>query len=281
MTKTRATRPPTSNGTLYPALPERLRSDVDRLLGEARAPRRSVGVLAPHSGFAYSGATDGAVFGAVEVPATCVVLGANHRGRAIARDWGSVLLETPYRTPLGDVMIDAELGLRLMVAAGSLLEEDAVAHAQEHSVEVVLPFLQVRNPEVHVVPILIGWDDWERTRRLARALDGAIGGRRDVLVVASSDLNHLEPLTVTKEKDALVLDRLVALDGRGLLEVTHSARISMCGRAAAACACEVARLRGATRGEVVAYGHSGLAGNDREAVTGFAGALLGTDAPAP
>jgi MEMO1 family protein len=279
MHQTNATRTPAASGRLYPSLPARLRADVRRLIGDEPGMRRAVAALVPHAGYAYSGATLGATFRAVHVPATCVILGPNHSGRAIAADGGSALLDTPYRTPLGDALVDAALGERILAAAGSLMVEDHVAHSEEQSIEVVLPFLQVRNPDVRVVPLLVGWDDWARTRRLAEVLHQAIGDRRDVLVLVSSDMNHYEPIDITTDKDSLVLEKLIALDGEGLLGVTHDERITMCGRAAAACACELARIRGASKGEVISYSHSGLVSNDRESVIGFAGVLLGTDAP--
>jgi AmmeMemoRadiSam system protein B len=270
-------RTPAVSGTFYPALPGRLRADVRGFLDQgASPPKRAVGILVPHGGYMYSGATAGAAFAAVEIPATCIILAPNHTGRGRARHGGSLLVDTAYRTPLGNVEPDVELGTELMRRAHPLLIEDPLAHAEEHGVEVLLPFLQMRNEAVRVVPLVLGWDDWERTRRLAHVIHDLIAGRDDILLVASSDMNHYEPAAASTDKDAVALERIVALDGEGLLEVTRSRHISMCGRVPVACALEVARQAGLARAEVVGYSHSGLINGNHDRVVGYAAALIGT-----
>jgi AmmeMemoRadiSam system protein B len=269
------TRAPAVAGTFYPGLPAQLRSDVRGLLGDGEGTRAAPAVVTPHAGYLYSGAVAGIVLGAVRVPASCIVLAPNHTGRVSAPEGGSLLLSRRYRTPLGEMEPDVALGEALRAAAAPLLEEDELAHAGEHAIEVVLPFLQLRNAEARLVPIVLGWSDWERTRLLAAAIAGLLRERSDVLVVASSDMNHYEPAEVSREKDSLALERIAALDGEGLLETAATHRVSMCGRVPVACACEVARLAGGTRGDVVAYAHSGQVNGDLSRVVGYAGIVLG------
>ena len=270
-------RTPIGSGTFYPALPGRLRADVRSYLAATEQPRRTAALLAPHAGFVYSGATAGSVFASAEVPATVVVLAPNHTGRRTSTEGGSILLTRRYRTPLGDVEPDIALGETILDWGGGLIEEDLIAHADEHAVEVVLPFLQLRNPDVRIVPLVIAWRDWERSLRLAAALHRAVGTREDVLVVASTDMNHYEPAELTAEKDARALEHIVMLDGEGLLAATEREGISMCGVAPAAIACEFARLRtnGAGESAVVAYSHSGVTNGRLDQVVGYAGVLIG------
>ncbi|MEJ7808899.1 MAG: AmmeMemoRadiSam system protein B [Gemmatimonadaceae bacterium] len=269
-------RTPVGSGTLYPSLPGRLRADVRRYLEAASAtPRATAAVLAPHDRFAYSGNTMGSAFASAEVPATCVVLAPAHEAGAVAHRRASILIETAYRTPLGDLVPDDALGRAIAGAASDLVEEDVAAHARERGVEVLLPFLQMRRPDVRIVPIIVPWTDWERTEGLAHAIADAIGARTDVLVVASSDMHHDESESVTTDKVTIALDRIVALDAPGLLEVAREHHISICGRIPVACAIEVARRRGRHVGEVVGYSHSGLSSGDAEHVVGYAAALIG------
>ena len=272
-------RTPAVSGTFYPSLPARLRSDVRRFLGNGAAPRRALGLLSPHAGYVYAGATAGAAFASVEVPGTVVILGPNHAGRAKAPDGGSILVSKSYRTPLGNVPLDEPLASRIVSGADGLVADDEVAHSEEHSIEVLLPFLQVRNPDVRIVPLLVGWADWARTSRLARVVADALAAadRTDALVVASSDMNHYEPVEVTKDKDSLALEHILDLDGEGLLATEKRRGISMCGRAAAACACEITKLRGGSGADVVGYSHSGLASGDEGSVVGYAAVRLGID----
>lgn len=272
-------RTPAVSGTFYPSLPARLRAEVRRYLGQSIQRRRALGLVAPHAGYMYAGQTAGAAFASVEIPGTVVILGPNHGGRATAKGGGSILVSKRYRTPLGDVGLDEDVAQRLVSGGGRLVADDEVAHSEEHAVEVLLPFLQVLNPGVRIVPILLGWTDWERTRLLARDIADALSatGRDDALVVASSDMNHYEPVEVTKDKDSLALEHLLQLDGEGLLATAKRRGISMCGRVAAACACEVTKLRGGTGADVVGYSHSGLASGDEASVVGYAAVRLGID----
>jgi AmmeMemoRadiSam system protein B len=271
-----ASRAPAVSGTFYPSLPARLRSDVRRYLDLSRvSPRRVVGVLAPHAGHMYCGATAGAAFASAIIPPTCIVLAPHHGAAGVARRAGSLLIETPYRTPLGEVSPDDGLGAVILERAGSLLEENPQAHRGEHSIEALLPFLQVCAPKVRIVPILLGWTDWQSAAQLARAIHEAIAERDDVLIVASSDMNHYESAGVTTDKDTMALDRIIAGDGEGLLHAISEHHISMCGAVPVACALEVSRLRGKRAGEVVAYSHSGAVDGRNDRVVGYAAALIG------
>ncbi|NUQ22162.1 MAG: AmmeMemoRadiSam system protein B [Gemmatimonadaceae bacterium] len=270
------TRHPAVSGTFYPSLPGRLRADLREYLARAGRPRRAVGILAPHPALLYGGPVAGAVFGSVVVPDTVVVLAPNHTGRSISLEGGSILLSRAYRTPLGDVAPDQELGEALLERAAPLLVEDMVAHTEEHGIEVLLPFVQMRNRDVRIVPIVVGWRDWARSRSLAAALHEAIGDR-EVLVVASSDLSHYETAAHAEAKDAVLLEAVMALDGEALVRAVAIENIAMCGVAPTATACEYARLRGATGAELVSYSHSGVVTGDVERVVGYAGVLLGAE----
>ena len=268
------TRHPAVSGTFYPSLPGRLRADVRAYMRRAREPREAAAVLAPHAALLYGGAVAGTVFGSVIVPDTVIVLAPNHTGRSTAIEGGSILLTRAYRTPLGDVTPDFAAGEALMQRLPELLAEDLVAHAEEHAIEVVLPFLQMRNPRVQLVPIILRWNDWPRTQALAAAIT-ELPETRDALVVASSDLTHYESAEIAEERDAEALGAILNLDGWGLLRTYVEQHLTMCGAAAVACACEVARLRGGTKGELLAYSHSGVINGDHERVVAYAGALLG------
>jgi MEMO1 family protein len=268
------TRHPAVGGTFYPSLPGRLRADLRTYMSKSLPPRRAHAVLAPHPALLYGGHVGGAVFGSLQVPDTVIILSPNHTGRGTALEGGSILLGRAYRTPLGDVQPDLELGHALVERAAPLLVEDIVAHAEEHGIEVLLPFLQMRNPRVAIVPVIVGWKDWARSRSLAAAIAETVGDR-DVLVVASSDLTHYESAAEAEAKDSLALDQIVALDGEGLFREVAIHRITMCGVAATATACEYARIRGALEGELVSYSHSGIVNGDTHRVVAYAGALLG------
>jgi AmmeMemoRadiSam system protein B len=270
----RWTRPAAVAGRFYPSDPRELADLVRRLLeGVPRETRRVPAVVVPHAGLEYSGACAARVFHRVDLPGIVVILAPDHTGKG-ARGTAALWPRGAFETPLGRVSVAEAFANRLQSAC-DLVVTDPVAHQSEHAIEVELPFLQMLAGGSAIVPIVLAWDDWERTARLAGALAAlANAGPEPVLLVASSDLTHYEPVETARLKDRLALAAVEGLDGRGLLEVCRRERITMCGRVPAAVACEAARQLGATRGEVVDYRHSGLVTGDDRSVVSYGGVIL-------
>ncbi len=268
-------RRPAVAGLFYPAQPAVLLATVQELLaGQAAEPAPAIAVIMPHAGYQYSGRTAGIALAGVAVPRCCIVLAPNHTGAGVATHGGSVYAVGAFRTPLGDVAVDETLAAALL-ARCAFLEDDPGAHRAEHAVEVILPFLLARRPDVAVVPVVLAWSDWPRTHTLAEALAQTVREAGEpVLLVASSDMNHYEPADIGRKKDDLALQPVGKLDGEALLEVTRKHRITMCGRTPAAAVLHASRLLGATSGDLVHYSHSGMVTMDDSAVVGYAGVVI-------
>ncbi len=267
-------RPPAVAGQFYPEDPDELTTLVRGFLEGVPAEALKVhGAMVPHAGLIYSGACAAQVLGRLALPPVIVILAPNHSGAGEpgrAALWGT----GAFGTPLGDVPIAESLARRLAMDA-ELIVEDRPAHRHEHAVEVELPFLRVLAPRAAIVPLLLAWDDWPRSRELARDLARVIAKwPEEVLLLASSDMTHYEPAHVAAQRDRLALDHLQMLDGDGLLRACRTNQISMCGRAPAAVVAEAARLLGSTTGRVVDYRHSGLVTGDSERVVAYAGVLM-------
>lgn len=274
-----AVRAPAVSGRFYPATKPALARAVRELLDAAggapavpAAPARAA--LAPHAGYIYSGLTAAHVFARVEIPPVVVILAPNHTGVCRAPGGASLWEAGAFRTPLGDVGVDARLADALLEAS-PLVTPDHAAHAQEHAVEVELPFLQLLRGDVRIVPLVLAWDAWDGCRALGEAL-GALLARwpERVLLLASSDLNHYEPAEVSERKDRRALEAVTALDGAELLGRCRAEHISMCGRAPAATVIAAARTLGAARADIVHYSHSGMVTGDAAAVVGYAGVVI-------
>jgi AmmeMemoRadiSam system protein B len=275
-------REPAVSGRFYPGERGRLERTVRDLLGAATAATAAAGAaaapargaLTPHAGYAYSGLTAAHVFARVTVPRVVVILAPNHTGACRAPGGASLWEAGAFRTPLGDVPVDAALAAALLHAS-PLAGVDHDAHRGEHAVEVALPFLQLRRPDVAIVPLVLAWDSWDAARALGEALAHVVGRWGEpVLLLASSDLNHYEPAAVGAIKDAQALAAVAALDGAELLARCRRERISMCGRGPTATVLAAARALGATRAEVVDYRHSGWVTGDESAVVGYGGAVI-------
>jgi AmmeMemoRadiSam system protein B len=156
-----------------------------------------------------------------------------------------------------------------------LLTEDATAHRSEHAVEVELPFLQARRPHFTFVPIALGTGQFEVLQGLGEAVGNVIAAQSEaVLIIASSDMNHYENDKLTREKDHKAIDRILALDARGLFDVVVKEDISMCGFGPTVAMLTAAVQLGATRAELVRYATSGDVSGDRNMVVGYAGVLV-------
>ncbi len=242
----------------YPSSPERLRRDIETYIegyiaaGGHASP--ALGLISPHAGYVYSGPVAGKGYAAVEVTPTVIVLAPPHRHAGAAV---SVWSGGAWETPLGEVPVDEDLRAIILERCDAAALDD-LAHSDEHSLELQLPFLQVKREDVRIVPVAVATRDVRTLRSLgaacAEAARAAAGGR--ALIVASSDMNHFESEAVAKRKDGLALERARELDAEGLLEVVEREDISMCGVAPSAAMLFAAKELGAREAEIVAYGTS-------------------------
>ena len=268
-------RHPAVAGRFYPGDPDDLRTEAQGYLSQstssAVATKKAIGCIAPHAGYMYSGHVAGAVFSQIEIPQLCVVLCPNHTGmgRALA-----MMSEGSWETPLGEVPIDAEFSIALQQRFPAL-HNDPVAHRAEHAAEVELPFLQLKQPSLRIVPIALGTGHFEVLEQLGMALADVIARRGDpVLIVASSDMNHYESDLVTRAKDHRAIERILTMDARGLFDVVTQQNVSMCGFGPAVVMLTAARQLGAKSAELVKYATSGDVSGDREMVVGYAGVVV-------
>jgi AmmeMemoRadiSam system protein B len=97
---------------------------------------------------------------------------------------------------------------------------------------------------------------------------------RDVLIIASSDMNHYEDDATTRVKDNKAIEKILALDAAGLYHTVIDESISMCGFAAAVAMLAAAKRLGATQAELIQYATSGDVSGDRDTVVGYAGIIV-------
>jgi AmmeMemoRadiSam system protein B len=273
---TSAVRTPAVAGRFYPGRADELLRDVREYTSPVGIPAgtgriAAIGCVAPHAGYIYSGGVAGAVYSRLEIPERCVILCPNHTGKGSPL---SIMANTTWQTPLGEVAADGELSARLLRRFPAL-EEDSAAHRGEHAIEVQLPFLQARQPELNIVPIAVGTSDFDVLRGLGEALGDVIAGRDvKVLIVASSDMNHYESDAITRIKDRKAIERVLAMDARGLWKVVMNEDVSMCGFGPTIVMLTAAKLLGATSATLVKYATSGDVSGDYESVVGYAGIIV-------
>jgi AmmeMemoRadiSam system protein B len=270
---TSAVRTPAVAGRFYPGRADELLSEVLEFTSPSKIPIATapIGCVAPHAGYIYSGSVAGAVYSRLKIPERCVILCPNHTGKGHPL---AIMASTTWQTPLGEVAAHADMGARLLRRFPAL-QEDSAAHRAEHAIEVQLPFLQTQQPELNIVPIAIGTSNFDVLRGLGEALADVIADQKEkVLIIASSDMNHYESDAITRVKDRKAIDRVLALDARGLWEVVMNEDISMCGFGPTVVMITAAKLRGATSATLIKYATSGDVSGDYNSVVGYAGIIV-------
>lgn len=270
-------RLPRVAGSFYPKERAELARELERCYAtaaDAEIPlerRAALGAVIPHAGFVYSGGVAAKVYARLAVPASAIVLCPNHTGlgaRLSAWPGGSWLV------PTAELAIDEPL-TRLLEEECPGLEPDTLAHQNEHAIEVQLPFLARDRADVKIAAIVVGSHDPEKLRALGEGIARAIArAGREVLVIASSDMNHYEDQETTLDKDRAALERLLARDPAGLLGICAARDISMCGLGPTVAMLHATAKRGAAQALLVDHRTSGDVSGDFDRVVGYAGVVV-------
>lgn len=268
-------RHPDKAGSWYPEDAAELAAAVDECVRKARAqyaPAMAavtgvpVALMVPHAGLFFSGAVAAAAFdllreriGRVD---TFVVFGACHRMRLRAP---AIWPEGAWRTPLGDIEIDADLARAFLDAGLGVV--DTEAHEEDNAIELQTPFIKRLFPEAKMLPVAM--DSFPGAWRTGA--DAAAEGKsadKVIVALASTDLTHYgasfgvmpagtgQPaLDWTRANDLRFLDAVLKLDAENIVPVAkrdHSA----CGAGAAAALAGWAKAKGCRSGSLLAHTNS-------------------------
>lgn len=251
-------RPSAVAGLFYPGDPAELRDAVSAYLSQAPTVAGPVpkALIVPHAGYAYSGAIAGAAYSQVahrrKQIRRIVLIGPSHRVhlRGMAVPAAEV-----FQSPLGMVSVDRELKSRALEHE-QVIESDA-PHANEHSLEVQLPFLQMLFDDFTLLPIALG----SASAPAVAAALADVWGDEETLVLVSSDLSHYLPY-----------DEACAVDAETITAIVHN-NAALTGEQACGCIginglTFLARQRSA-RIEEIARCNSGDTAGDRSRVVGY------------
>lgn len=286
------------HGRFYEADPERLASQVDAWLADtsdairlpddlrSQFPAEALvfpgcttmarGVMLPHAGHIYCGRVIGQTLARCRLPERLILLCPNHTGQ------GAELAVWPdgrWSTPLGEVPVDAEVCAALLAEDG--YKADPAAHMGEHSLEVLLPFLQRHTPACRIAPVRVSCGpEGLKTGAagLARVLLLFAQQGQEVGVVISSDMNHYAPEGENRRQDATALEPLLHMDAVRLFNTVHARDISMCGVGPATMAllafAALAEFLTPVTPHLAAYATSAEVSGDTTGVVGYAGVVF-------
>jgi AmmeMemoRadiSam system protein B/AmmeMemoRadiSam system protein A len=275
-------RPAAVAGAFYPAEPAALGQLVDEMLTHSPVsyPReRPLGLICPHAGYVYSGMVAAAGYKqlAGQQYATVVVVSPSHREYF---EHSAVLCSGSYSTPLGRMEIDSALAAGIAGAGLGTVQCSPRGHIQpgaqmgEHALEVHLPFLQRALGSFKLVPIVMGSQREENCEELAKALAGALKGRSDILLVASSDLSHYHSYEQANELDSRVASLVGKFDNAGLLAAVNQGNLEACGAGPMTAVMSACRLLGADSIRVLERANSGDVTSDKSRVVGYLSAMI-------
>ncbi len=264
-------RKPVVADTFYPGDAERLEQLVRSYLPDTAKQVRAIAIVVPHAGYVYSGRIAGEVFSRVKIPRDVIIIGPNHRGMGATH---AIMASGEWSMPGGRIEINEPLAKAIMEYSPTL-RDDPSAHRFEHSLEVQAPFLQVLRPDFRLVPIVLSASSYDECKELGKAIANGIRDYgEDVLMVASTDMTHYEPHAEAQKKDRLAIERILALDPKGLMTTVLGQGISMCGVMPVTVILEASLDLSARSAKLLAYTTSGETSGDYEQVVGYAGIII-------
>ncbi len=232
-------------------------------------------ILLPHAGHFYCGHIIAETLACVDLPDTLFLLGPNHTGKGKSL---AVWETGAWQTPLGDIPIDEDITRDLLQSSGGF-EADTNAHMAEHSLEVILPFLQIKMPNVRIVPIAISGRYLESLQNAGYALGDIMYALEqkgiNTSIVVSSDMHHFSDHETTLELDKMALQSLMEMNPVALANVVGKNKISMCGVCPAIVALyALKKLNKSHSCHLVRHTTSYEKSNDAKRVVGYAGLFV-------
>ena len=201
-------RTPAVAGQFYPADPAQLHAQVQQFLSQAKPSVKPPpkAIIVPHAGYVYSGPVAASAYARLKPVrdsiSRVVLLGPSHRVgfRGIA-----VSTMRTFATPLGQIPVDQKAVEQVQsLPEVGILEQ---AHAQEHSLEVHLPFLQEVLGDFTLVPLVVG----DASPAEVGAVLEALWGGPETLIVISSDLSHYHDYQTARQMDSATSQAIEAL----------------------------------------------------------------------
>lgn len=272
-------RPSPIAGTWYPADPHRLRKMLQGFLDAARLPDglgQVQGIVVPHAGYIYSGATAAHAFKVLEGQAfqqVIIISPSHHHASHPVLSSG----HAAYQTPLGPIEINKDALAKISRSlAAEGIELGLVRNDQEHSLEIELPFLQMVLPAgFQLIPLM----QVAQTEKLGQALKTAIlayleKAGKSTLLVASSDLSHFYSQDQAQRLDGRIAAAIEGMDSKMLYRLQRDGQAEACGLGPMATVIETCAALGASQAAILDYRTSAAASGDTRSVVGYLSAVF-------
>ena len=256
-------RQPAVAGTFYPAEPQQLHLLLDQYLNDAEtAPKVPKAMIVPHAGYIYSGPVAASAYArlikAHDLITRVVLMGPSHR---VGFQGLAITNAQHFITPFGSIEVDRQA--LHTIAKWSFVDYMEQAHAQEHSLEVHLPFLQETLDDFKIVPIVTGDAPAEQ---VCQVLEQLWGGE-ETLIVISTDLSHYHDYATCQKLDKETSAAIESLHYESL------GADSACGRVGVSGLLKLAREK-TLRVKNIDLRNSGDTAGDKKRVVGYGAFII-------
>ncbi len=255
-------RNPVWAGKFYSAEPKKLDAQISRLCDQAVSESSLLfdqgslkALILPHAGYLYSGRTAAHAARVLQKGMfdKVILIGPDHN---VGFEGGVISAVSAYQTPLGDIPLHPDAGR--LLKNKDLFQTNSVSDESEHSLEVVLPFLQHLLGQFSLVPIVLGPG---RTQAVGEAISPLLDAR--TLLVISSDLSHYLSYAAAKKQDLSTVEAILNLDATRL-----DKKNSACGQYGIQILIGLARQQH-WKPVLLNYSNSGDTAGQKERVVGY------------
>ena len=279
-------RKPAVAGSFYPSNPDNLRKAIEdsflHEFGVGEMPKLNsfegkdypINIMVPHAGYQYSGPI--ASHGYCQIvrngfPEVFIILSPNHTGLGSEI---SVFNDGEWITPLGSIEVDGEF-CDAIISFSDIASADYMAHINEHSIEVQLPFLQYFSNDFKLVPITMGSQTFSASSDLANAIIKAAEKLdKSYCVIASTDLSQFNNQEKANTVDSFVLEDIAEMNEFKLYEEIIQYNITMCGYGPVMTTISLSKQSKKNDCEILMYKTSGDISGDLSSVVGYASGIF-------
>jgi AmmeMemoRadiSam system protein B len=278
-------RHPSAAGSFYPETASELRKTITAMMNSVpeMSPEGEIfAAIAPHAGYVYSGTVAAYTFKQLSKVDFDTIVIIGHETDLYPNIIAYICPVDYFETPLGKVPVDREM-IKKMVAFNNGIRTNRSIHANDHSIEVQIPFLQVLGKNCMIVPILFGNSTPENSRILADAIIASAGDKK-VFVLASTDMSHYPSYGSANMVDSSTLEVLKTMDVSRLFEYLYeqvnrqtipNLVTAMCSRGGVGTAILFAKAHGANHAQILHYANSGdISMGDKQRVVGYSSVLF-------
>jgi len=258
---------PVVAGSFYPNGASELTSMLDYFftLGKPSSQtKRLFGMIVPHAGYIYSGATAANMYQIAEKYSykNAIIIAPSHHCNHIDFFIGDY---AKYETPLGAVPTNRQMIEKLLTHPE--FSYDNRIDSREHALEVQLPFIAYALPNVSIVPIIFCRQNLENAVKLSKFLQEIYAD--DTLIIISTDLSHFHDARTAERIDDQLIVHIKNMDIPALYTDIAHRNCEACGFGGVLTLLQMAKNASEAEIDDIIYTHSGKVSGDNHSVVGY------------